>query len=502
MVLLKDILNQDSSENTNNIETSPAPSVRPLDKRNTSLPSPNFSAPSSSNGNSDSDDDSSKCRLGLPSSSSHVETPQSGTPSSTEEEQFSCKWDQCGKMFNQPELLYHHLCQDHIGRKSQRNLQLACKWKDCNVKTEKRDHITSHLRVHVPLKPFDCSKCGKKFKRPQDLKKHLKVHVESHIVIKKKRGPKVGSKRIQKKPKEESEVARNRLSSASSSISSPSPTPEKNYPLQQTALPRISFQQLISNEIPSYEPVYTQQLGTKLRTVLPSLNEEESLPRSPSVTTQNAAGFFTALSKNMSSSLPNQYNTVKQPVGTATTPSTTTSTTTPTTSPPVASALQPSYKRPSYPEIYQLPPIAPHPANMPPERVTTANGALPSLNSVPVLNPRYNSFERLPHFNAPGKYFSSNQKSNNSESTQEEELLAQIDSLRVDDHVYDDNDDEESQDIFESLEIVNIIRDYLLCSLVEQEFEDDGIEQGFDNRKDFARLPEAHNLSRYPQVVI
>src|SRR5204863_2811398 len=48
------------------------------------------------------------------------------------------------------------------------------------VSTTKRDHITSHLRVHVPLKPHVCENCKKAFKRPQDLKKHEKIHTDMH----------------------------------------------------------------------------------------------------------------------------------------------------------------------------------------------------------------------------------------------------------------------------------------------------------------------------------
>lgn len=34
--------------------------------------------------------------------------------------------------------------------------------------------------MHTPLKPHPCSVCGKSFKRPQDLKKHERIHTQEH----------------------------------------------------------------------------------------------------------------------------------------------------------------------------------------------------------------------------------------------------------------------------------------------------------------------------------
>jgi hypothetical protein len=70
------------------------------------------------------------------------------------------------------------VCERHVGRKSTNNLNLTCAWGPCHTTTVKRDHITSHIRVHVPLKPHKCDFCQKAFKRPQDLKKHVKTHAE------------------------------------------------------------------------------------------------------------------------------------------------------------------------------------------------------------------------------------------------------------------------------------------------------------------------------------
>ncbi|KAJ7651718.1 hypothetical protein DFH06DRAFT_1420569, partial [Mycena polygramma] len=91
-----------------------------------------------------------------------------------------CQWLDCTLAFPDAETLYNHLCNEHIGRKSTNNLCLTCKWKDCGTTCSKRDHITSHLRVHTPLKPHVCEICKKSFKRPQDLKKHEKIHTEEH----------------------------------------------------------------------------------------------------------------------------------------------------------------------------------------------------------------------------------------------------------------------------------------------------------------------------------
>src|SRR3954447_16926937 len=82
-------------------------------------------------------------------------------------------------------LLSHqeHVCERHVGRKSTNNLNLTCQWGSCRTTTVKRDHITSHIRVHVPLKPHKCEFCGKSFKRPQDLKKHVKTHADDSVIM-------------------------------------------------------------------------------------------------------------------------------------------------------------------------------------------------------------------------------------------------------------------------------------------------------------------------------
>ncbi|KAI8074883.1 hypothetical protein BC940DRAFT_286869 [Gongronella butleri] len=93
---------------------------------------------------------------------------------------FTCRWTGCQNMYETVEGLFEHLCDDHVGRRATNNLCLTCYWNDCGATAAKRDHLTSHVKVHLPFKPYVCQQCRKPFKRPQDLKKHEKTHTIEH----------------------------------------------------------------------------------------------------------------------------------------------------------------------------------------------------------------------------------------------------------------------------------------------------------------------------------
>ncbi|KAF4772578.1 transcriptional regulator family: C2H2 zinc finger [Penicillium roqueforti] len=94
-------------------------------------------------------------------------------------EQLPCQWAGCTERSPTAEDLHMHVCDRHVGRKSTNNLNLTCQWGTCNTTTVKRNHITSHILVHVPLKPHKCDFCGRAFKRPQDRKKHVQTHADN-----------------------------------------------------------------------------------------------------------------------------------------------------------------------------------------------------------------------------------------------------------------------------------------------------------------------------------
>ncbi|CVK96684.1 uncharacterized protein FMAN_11014 [Fusarium mangiferae] len=114
--------------------------------------------------------------------SATYDTPQiSVTSSITSDNNLICRWKACNQKSITTELLYEHICERHVGRKSSNNLNLTCQWGSCRTSTIKRHHIISHVLTHVALRPHKCRFCSKTFKRPQDLKKHTKRHADDSI---------------------------------------------------------------------------------------------------------------------------------------------------------------------------------------------------------------------------------------------------------------------------------------------------------------------------------
>ncbi|KAF9244506.1 hypothetical protein BU15DRAFT_41727 [Melanogaster broomeanus] len=238
-----------------------------------------------------------------PSDSNHgsqspLSDAHSTPPANSANDTFVCQWVDCSSAFNDPEILYNHLCNDHIGRKSTNNLCLTCKWKDCGTSCAKRDHITSHLRVHTPLKPHVCDICKKSFKRPQDLKKHEKIHTEEHhaqhkhskaitvndpAYVSRVRGDAAPQKQLLNKPSSAAPInsinslppkvpfARVRPHTSSTTDGShyaalPTPSPELEHTTHPSRhLPGTAYDLFLQNQVPSWDKTSSQHTSAPVR---------------------------------------------------------------------------------------------------------------------------------------------------------------------------------------------------------------------------------------------
>jgi uncharacterized Zn-finger protein len=95
--------------------------------------------------------------------------------------------------------------------------------------------------VHTPLKPHRCPVCKKSFKRPQDLKKHEKIHTEEHHALHKhsKAPVAMGDGRVVLPP----QTSRRRSSSGTAAKRSSVSESERDEPSRKRSGSKKTFRQ-------------------------------------------------------------------------------------------------------------------------------------------------------------------------------------------------------------------------------------------------------------------
>ena len=454
-----------------------------------------------------------------PTSTEPLKETTKDTSKDTPKETLICKWSHCYREFQQAELLYHHLCQEHVGRKSQKNLQLKCQWDNCTSKTEKRDHMTSHLRVHVPLKPFACSTCSKRFKRPQDLKKHLKIHLSDLGIDapKKKRGPKVGSKRVNSKSFHK--VSYDQVPA----IGSASQPRFNHYAPMQASQP-VSYEHWVQMEMPHYTPVYSPALAERVQAIsAPTLYVQGFENREPVVA---ATQFFTRLSTNMAYQVPNiqnQHLYVPNYVGRpdnlylhSTAHSSDNSVKTSSSSSPIETSVPTTHhtdnKRSPLPAIHYVPqsniPLV-H-SHVQPHYSANEVRPLPSLSSISMVTPKYVIDQNLPKYNRTYDTFSTNQKSCADEEEEiydsdvsDDEISDMMNKVNLSDkNANEEEYDSDEEDFIATFKRVNILKDYAICTLLEEEYDtEDEPEPVLQPDVTESKSFDAH-LMTFPEILI
>ncbi|KPJ17060.1 Zinc finger protein 33A [Papilio machaon] len=84
-----------------------------------------------------------------------------------------CVCHVCGKQFRTPNGLQRHLTETH-----QRLRRHSCSF--CPKNFANTQNLKQHLRIHTGERPFVCSHCGKRFTQSGSLHVHLKTHSEQY----------------------------------------------------------------------------------------------------------------------------------------------------------------------------------------------------------------------------------------------------------------------------------------------------------------------------------
>eukprot|EP00835_Amoeboradix_gromovi_P001364 NODE_60_length_25605_cov_0.732377.p13 type:complete len:106 gc:universal NODE_60_length_25605_cov_0.732377:16893-16576(-) len=78
-----------------------------------------------------------------------------------------CKWKDCiYRAQSLIELLEH-------SQKHESEAPFECKWSGCGRICHKRARLIAHLLTHIPVRNFQCNVCQKKYKRDQELRRHI-----------------------------------------------------------------------------------------------------------------------------------------------------------------------------------------------------------------------------------------------------------------------------------------------------------------------------------------